>query len=402
MGGLSRRFSSSSSPPTPSITPKLVEDVEEDPVPLYFLDETGELSAGIEVAAPAAPSPPRRPTMGSSLAVPIPSLSPLKKKKKMQNMSSALRKQPAADHDASASSSPPSSSGKLKKLVRFLDRVEILPVPASDDLAANSSDEDDDDLPNKKQKTSRNAARDSPVDEGVACGLGRAGSPRSPNRSPNSSTRDLTAADLYAPEEDDGYLSVPRVELWMPPSPPPSWRIPAESLVGRQPHVRDPPRVRSPLRPDEEIDLMARDYDHDHDHDRDSGCFSCSDASSAASDDLSSCSCSDDDNDNDHHQPPVRPGVSYISPPASPTSPSPFRPPPIRPVIARKMWPHGEVRFEDQWGHRLIPLGRKASFKFDLWPVEENVAAEGAAAPVRGAWVRGRSGESLRRNLRTI
>jgi len=70
-------------------------------------------------------------------------------------------------------------------------------------------------------------------------------------------------------------------------------------------------------------------------------------------------------------------------------------------VIARKMWPHGEVRFEDQWGHRLIPIRSKTSFKFDLWPVEENVAAEGAGGPVRGAWVKGRSGD-LRRSRRSI
>jgi len=47
----------------------------------------------------------------------------------------------------------------------------------------------------------------------------------------------------------------------------------------------------------------------------------------------------------------------------------------IRPVIARKMW-HGEVRFEDQWGRRLIPVERKDAFRFDLWPVEEDVDNE--------------------------
>lgn len=80
----------------------------------------------------------------------------------------------------------------------------------------------------------------------------------------------------------------------------------------------------------------------------------------------------------------LRPGVSIVRR----SSPTVMAGPPPHPVIARKMWPHGEVRFEDQWGRRLIPLGRRDSFKFDLWPVEE----EGAGfdgGPVRGAWVRG-------------
>lgn len=72
------------------------------------------------------------------------------------------------------------------------------------------------------------------------------------------------------------------------------------------------------------------------------------------------------------------------SPPASP------HPPAIHPVIARKMWPHGEVRFEDQWGRRLIPAGHRDSFRFDLWPVEEDVNGEGVGASAKGAWV-GRS-----------
>ncbi|EPS35111.1 hypothetical protein H072_11506 [Dactylellina haptotyla CBS 200.50] len=40
-------------------------------------------------------------------------------------------------------------------------------------------------------------------------------------------------------------------------------------------------------------------------------------------------------------------------------------------VMARAMWKHGEVRYEDQWGRRLVPIGRQNSFMFELWPVSE-------------------------------
>ncbi|KAF3925771.1 hypothetical protein ABW20_dc0100973 [Dactylellina cionopaga] len=40
-------------------------------------------------------------------------------------------------------------------------------------------------------------------------------------------------------------------------------------------------------------------------------------------------------------------------------------------VMARAMWKHGEVRYEDQWGRRLVPVGRQNSFMFELWPVSE-------------------------------
>ncbi|KAJ6265012.1 hypothetical protein Dda_1167 [Drechslerella dactyloides] len=40
-------------------------------------------------------------------------------------------------------------------------------------------------------------------------------------------------------------------------------------------------------------------------------------------------------------------------------------------VMARAMWKNGEVRYEDQWGRRLVPIGRQNSFMFELWPVSE-------------------------------
>ncbi|KAF3914075.1 hypothetical protein AA313_de0203357 [Arthrobotrys entomopaga] len=40
-------------------------------------------------------------------------------------------------------------------------------------------------------------------------------------------------------------------------------------------------------------------------------------------------------------------------------------------VMARAMWKNGEVRYEDQWGRRLVPIGRHNSFMFELWPVSE-------------------------------
>ena len=83
----------------------------------------------------------------------------------------------------------------------------------------------------------------------------------------------------------------------------------------------------------------------------------------------------------------MRRGVEYIRA----GSPKQWHPPEIHSVIARQ-WVKGEVRFEDQWGRRLIPVAEQEStgFKFDLWPVEEDVLHEGDEG--RGAWVRGRRG----------
>lgn len=58
-------------------------------------------------------------------------------------------------------------------------------------------------------------------------------------------------------------------------------------------------------------------------------------------------------------------------------------------VVARKMWRRGEVRFEDQWGRRLVPVNVNGDvdgsggvgFRFEIWPVEEDVVNEGPDAP---------------------
>lgn len=207
------------------------------------------------------------------------------------------------------------------------------------------------------------------VDASIAAGLGRAGSPKR-NRDPvpeSSSSSSRRGHATYA-----GYLTPPRIEVAHSPSPspppPPSWRIPPATLLGRQPHVRPPPRVRSPVSVDEEIDLRVNEH--------------CpSPAESEAEDHAMR---------EDEEVQRLRPGVSYvvrrsISPPPPPPQP------PLHPVIARKMWRHGEIRFEDQWGRRLIPVqvGDRHCFRFDVWPVEEGDAElEVAGSGVRGAWVR--------------
>jgi hypothetical protein len=45
-------------------------------------------------------------------------------------------------------------------------------------------------------------------------------------------------------------------------------------------------------------------------------------------------------------------------------------------VMARAMWKNGEVRYEDQWGRRLLPIGRHNSFMFELWPLSEMTEEE--------------------------
>jgi len=356
-------------PLTPSLTPQIIDDDEDDEeaVPPYFLDEL----AGIEETEPL----PRTVVsmrdnndtaiMGNTFSTGLPAYK--------KALTSAIRK-------PSTASSPTSSSpsDKLKKLVRFLDRVEIVPAPRSFYGASDQS-------PSKKQKLSPTSSKHSfystemgpdhdeddmieEIDAGIAAGLGRAGSPnrspsRSPNRSPNNSNKDLSVPSPSSSPTPDtyitsrGYLTPPRSDIRSPPSLPPSWRIPPESLLGRQPHVRSPPRVRSPMRADEEIDLRVNEH--------------CPSPSESA--------------DEDEEVKTLRPGVSYVirrsvSPPTVP----------LHPVIARKMWRHGEIRFEDQWGRRLIPVGEKDSFQFDVWPVEEDaVLEEGEGGSVRGAWVGG-------------
>ncbi|KAF3936243.1 hypothetical protein ABW19_dt0205476 [Dactylella cylindrospora] len=46
-------------------------------------------------------------------------------------------------------------------------------------------------------------------------------------------------------------------------------------------------------------------------------------------------------------------------------------------VMARAMWKNGAVRYEDQWGRRLVPIGRHNSFMFELWPVSEITEEDG-------------------------
>ncbi|KAF8536060.1 hypothetical protein BDD12DRAFT_808060 [Trichophaea hybrida] len=355
-------------PLTPSLTPQIIVDDDEDSVPLYFLDE----DAGIEETEPRTVVSMRdndTAIMGNTFSTGLPAYK--------KALTSAIRKPSTASASSTASSSP---SDKLKKLVRFLDRVEIVPAPRS--FYAASTDQS----PIKKQKLSPTSSKHSfystetfpdheddeileEFDAGIAAGLGRAGSPnkspsRSPSRSPNNSNRDLTIPTSSSSPPPDtfttsgGYLTPPRSDIHSPPSPPPSWRIPPESLLGRQPHVRSPPRVRSPMRADEEIDLRVNEH--------------CPSPSESA--------------DEDEEVRTLRPGVSYVV--RRSVSPSTV---PLHPVIARKMWRHGEIRFEDQWGRRLIPVGEKDSFQFDVWPVEEDAALEeGEGGSVRGAWVGGR------------
>jgi hypothetical protein len=336
-------------PLTPSLTPRIIADDDvEDSVPLYFLDED---LAGIEETIAPRTVVSMRTGMGNSFSTGIPAY---------KAFTSAIKK-PSS-----------SSTSKLKKLVRFLDRVEIVPATRLDQnplkrqkispTSSNPSfysaetDSDPDTIEEIEDGIEDEIEVETPNDA-IAAGLGRAGSPnKSPTRSPNASTRDLpgTGSPNHSPKlgtysTSDGYLTPP------PPSPPPSWRIPPESLSGRQPHVRSPPRVRSPMRADEEIDLRVNEH--------------CPSPSESA--------------DEDEEIKMIRPGVSIVRRSNSPPTV------PLHPVIARKMWRHGEVRFEDQWGRRLVPVKGGEAFRFDVWPVEE-AQEEGGA--VRGAWVRGREG----------
>jgi len=357
-------------PLTPALTPQNYED-DADIVPFYYLDDP----AGIEDYYC---------DMGNTFST-LPSLISASTEKRVQATLTSVLRKPSKEPSSPAPASPEAtkpSRRRLRKLVRFLDRVEIFPAPLAFYMAPEDQPSGS---PAKKQKLSPNPPRCSfyggddsalELDAGIASGLGWAGSPnRSPSRSPNTSTADVTAnnndnnnnssnssnTNTTTHERVSGYLTPPRTEAHSSPhsspSPPPSWRIPPESLVGRQPTVRTPPRVRSPSRADEEIDLRANE------HEDEDGAVDSMDEEVAY----------------------VRPGVSIIRRVAATTPPKAV----THPVIARKMWPHGEVRFEDQWGRRLIPTEHRDSFQFDLWPVEEDVDREGDGRSVRGAWVKG-------------
>ena len=128
MGGLTRRRRSLSPLSTPEIFPQIIEE-DENEVPLYFLDEFG---AGIiEEDEPLDDEDEHNidNIMGSSCSA-LPTLARSSKKRAQSVLSSALRK-PAASTPSPAPLEPEADASKFKKLVRFLDRVEIVPAPLS-------------------------------------------------------------------------------------------------------------------------------------------------------------------------------------------------------------------------------------------------------------------------------
>ncbi|TGZ76502.1 hypothetical protein EX30DRAFT_246408 [Ascodesmis nigricans] len=430
MGGLKVRLTG---PRKPSLFPKVIPE-EVDPVPVFFLDETYDSayeSAGIEDDY----TPPTSPALSSAMTT----MNSTSAKRKASPLASAMRKTP--------------SSIQLNKLVRFLDRVEIVPNPEYED----DEDEDDISVPssdtfssrfmatssNKKQKlfdydytdddndldftdatfyqalvippTPETEIDAMDFDIGIASGLGRAGSPnrspnRSPTRSPNGSTKDLTSPSTSPPPHDPARLSPTGFDTFgLSPSPPPSWRIPPESLIGRQPHVEEPPRVRSPTNENDEIDLRADEYYHSpvspstpslrssfsslRSSSSSSSLRSSSSSSSLATTTLSALSASPPTSP--RYDPGKETETEKLSPPTlKRKQKQSFRPPAMHPVIARKL-PHGDVRFEDQWGRRLVPTEKGEGFRFDVWPVEEDVVLEERVGMKVGGWVKAREARGV-------
>lgn len=56
-------------------------------------------------------------------------------------------------------------------------------------------------------------------------------------------------------------------------------------------------------------------------------------------------------------------------------------------VMARAMWKNGQIRYEDQWGRRIVPVGRQDSFMFELWPVAEGEEVEDIASSLSTATI---------------
>lgn len=366
-------------PQTPYLHPQDIPE-EDEQVPDFFLDDDAGVGSPMDFSdedcTDDTPSLSTILALGQALspcASPAPSL--------VSDVSLLSEVSVMSDSDCSG------GTFKMKKLVRFLDSVEIVPYCREEPRTTGplKPPQEPPQYVMRKLPGSSHEDYSKPEDIGILYGLGRAGSPRSSSllhlqkrefntRRPNSPPTDISESE----DEDDDTPFGRRVNqfrrqqrLTVPLFPPPSWRTTPE-----KPHHDLPPRVKSPGEMDGYTSYEDARYIL--------GQTSPTGPSSPVS-----------------FSPPP-PTISF-SPPHSP-QPQPgdgvyrhesnFRnsqeynghpvhhPQPQRhseTIKAYSYWIDGEIRYEDQWGRRIYPKDKgngNMEFTLDLWPVKEDVMDE--------------------------
>lgn len=375
----------SGEPQTPYLHPQDLPE-EEEQVPDFFLDDDADVGSPMDFSDEES-----NPSLSTILALgalsPCPSPAP------------SLVSDASLLSEVSVMSDSECSDGtfKMKKLVRFLDSVEIVPYDRKEPKSTGPLKPPQEPPQYVMRKFHGNAHGDysRPEDIAILHGLGRAGSPRSSSllhlqqrefntHRPTSPLTDISESET---EDEDTQFGPPLKQyrrqqlLTVPIFPPSSWRTNPEKM----PYHDGPPRVKSPG----EMDGYAGYEDARYTLGQSSPTSPSSPVSFSTS-------------------PPT---ISF-SPPLSPLpQPSggvyrresnlrnsqdyknsyPFHhPQPQRhteAIRAYSYWRDGEIRYEDQWGRRIYPKGnwdskegaknkQEEGFRFDLWPPKEDVMGE--------------------------
>ncbi|RPB22210.1 hypothetical protein L211DRAFT_340197 [Terfezia boudieri ATCC MYA-4762] len=320
----------SGEPQTPYLHPQDLPE-EEEQVPDFFLDDDADVGSPMDFSDEES-----NPSLSTILALgalsPCPSPAP------------SLVSDASLLSEVSVMSDSECSDGtfKMKKLVRFLDSVEIVPYDRKEPKSTGPLKPPQEPPQYVMRKFHGNAHGDysRPEDIAILHGLGRAGSPRSSSllhlqqrefntHRPTSPLTDISESET---EDEDTQFGPPLKQyrrqqlLTVPIFPPSSWRTNPEKM----PYHDGPPRVKSPG----EMDGYAgQDYKNSYPF---------------------------------HHPQPQRHTEA---------------------IRAYSYWRDGEIRYEDQWGRRIYPKGnwdskegaknkQEEGFRFDLWPPKEDVMGE--------------------------
>lgn len=367
----------SGEPQTPYLHPQDLPE-EEEQVPDFFLDDDAGVGSPMDFSgedySESNPSLSIILALGQALS-PCPSPAP------------SLVSDVSLLSEVSVMSDSECSDGtfKVKKLVRFLDSVEIVPYDREEPKSTGPLKP-----PQHYVMGKPHGDYTRPEDIGILYGLGRAGSPRSSSllhlqqREFNTHRPMSPLTDISEPEpEDEDTPFGPLVKqyrqqqlLTAPLFPSPSWRTNPEKRARHD----GPPRVKSLGEMDGYVGYEDARYTL--------GQGSPTSPSSPVS-----------------FSPPP-PAISFSPSLSTPPQPGdgvyrqesnlrnsqeynnyPFHhPQPQRhteAIRAYSYWRDGEIRYEDQWGRRIYPKGNgdgnaggKEELRFDLWPVKEDVMGE--------------------------
>ncbi|KAF8423541.1 hypothetical protein EV426DRAFT_574397 [Tirmania nivea] len=373
----------SGDPQTPYLLPQDLSE-EEEQVPDFFLDDDAGVGSPMDFSdedySESNPSLSTILALGQLLSPcssPAPSL--------VSDVSLLSEASVMSDSECSYGTS------KMKKLVHFLNSVEILPYNREEPKSTGplKPPQEPPQYVVRKFYGSSHGGYSNQEHNAILYGLGRAGSPRSSllhlqQREFNTHRPKSPPTDVSESETEDEDTSIrPRVkhyrrkQLTVPLCPLPSWRANLENKA----HHDGPPRVKSPGEMDGYVGYEDARYTLGQ-------TFPTSPSSLVS------------------FSPP--PAISF-SPPLSPL-PRPgdgvnrqesnlwnsqeysnsylfHHPQPQRhteAIRAYSYWIDGEIRYEDQWGRRIYPkdngtgnaAGKNKEFRFNLWPVKEDIMGE--------------------------